>query len=42
MKEKTTMSQDENKKTIWKMKHTPLKDRKTSSGVTFWPEKVKK
>lgn len=25
---------------IWKMKHTPLKERKTSSGVTFWPEKV--
>ena len=25
---------------IWKTKHTPLKDRKTSSGITFWPEKV--
>ena len=32
----------EKKETIWRDKHVPLKNRKTSSGVTFWPEKVKK
>lgn len=29
------------KTNIWKTNHIPLKDRKTSSGVTFWPKKVK-
>ena len=29
------------KTNIWKTNHIPLKDRKTSSGVTFWPQKVK-
>lgn len=28
-------------KSIWKDVHTPMKDRKTSSGITFWPKKVK-
>lgn len=28
-------------KTIWKDRHTPLKERKTSSGITFWPERVR-
>lgn len=32
---------DNAKKSIWKANHIPLKDRKTSSGVTFWPKKVK-
>ncbi|WP_207638514.1 hypothetical protein [Enterocloster bolteae] len=34
-------SHDEKEKVIWKTRHTPLKDRKSSSGITFWPEKVK-
>ena len=29
------------KTNIWKTNHIPLKDRKTSSGVTFLPKKVK-
>ena len=33
-------NKSEKKNFIWKTKHTPLKDRKTSSGLTFWPEKV--
>lgn len=32
---------DSSKKNVWKTNHIPLKDRKTSSGVTFWPQKVK-
>ena len=32
---------DSSKKSVWKTNHIPLKDRKTSSGVTFWPQKVK-
>lgn len=28
-------------KSIWKDAHTPMKGRKTSSGLTFWPKKVK-
>ena len=33
-------NKSEKKNFIWKTKHTPLKDRKTSSGLTFCPEKV--
>ena len=32
---------DRSKQRVWKTDHTPLKDRKTSSGLTFWPKKVK-
>ena len=42
MKNKNRDSQVDDVNTIWKLKHTPLKERKTSSGITFWPEKVKK
>lgn len=29
------------KESIWKTEHIPMKERKTSSGITFWPKKVK-
>lgn len=35
------MAEKKEKNIIWKYKHTSLKDRKTSSGLTFWPERVK-
>lgn len=38
-KEKKDDNSKDNKP-IWKYKHTPLRDRKTSSGITFWPEKI--
>lgn len=31
----------EKENSIWKTEHTPLRERKTSSGLTFWPKKVK-
>lgn len=38
-KEKKDDNSKDNKP-MWKYKHTPLRDRKTSSGITFWPEKI--
>ena len=38
-KEKKDDNSKDNKP-MWKYKHTPLRDRKTSSGITFWPKKI--
>lgn len=39
-KKKNIQNESETGKPIWKTEHTPLKERKTSSGITFWPKKV--
>ena len=41
MNNQENKSKDRDEKTIFKTKHIPLKNRTSSSGITFWPERVK-